>query len=137
MPLPIVLKDAFLSFAGNDVSAWLKEITVTHEVEEKDQTTMGTSSLLSFPALKKWRITGKLQQDFANLDQVMFPLVGDETPRPVEVRPKKALPVGIANPRFAGLGFLLKWPPISGAVGDIVMVDFDIAPASDLIRATA
>jgi hypothetical protein len=130
-----ILKDVFFSFDGVNLSSFCKEISLTYEVDERDVTTMPDSTVESFPGLKKWRITAKLLQSFASaeVDETLFPLIGDEAGAAVIVRVTSAAK-SATNPEFTGTGILLKYPPISGSVGDLHEVDIEIAAASALSR---
>lgn len=133
-----IIKNVFFTFNGVNLSTFLRNISLSYEVDEKDPTVMTDSTMLSFPGLFKWRITGKLLQSFAagEVDATLFALVGDEVAKAVEVRVTSAA-ASATNPKFTGTGYLLKYPPIAGGVGDMHEVDVEIGAASTLVRATA
>ncbi len=130
-----ILKDVYFTFNSVNLSAFCRDIQLTYEVDEKDSTTMTNNTMVSFPGLKKWRITAKLLQSFASseVDQSLFSLVGDETAKAVAVRVTSAA-ISATNPEFQGTGYLMKYPPIAGGVGDLHETDVEIAAASDLTR---
>lgn len=132
-----MLKDVYFSFNGVNLSSFCKSIQLSYEVDEKDASTFAASTQLAFPGLKKWRITAKMNQSFAagEVDVSLFALIGDEAAKAVEVRVTSAA-VSSTNPKFTGTGYLLKYPPISGGVGDLHETDIEIGAASDLARAT-
>jgi hypothetical protein len=133
-----ILKDVYFAFNAVNLSSFCKNIQLSYEADEKDSTTMTSPASLSFPGFKRWRITAKLNQSFAagEVDVSLFALIGDEVAKAVEVRVTSAA-VAPTNPKFTGTGYLLKYPPIAGSVGDIHETDIEIGPASDLTRATA
>ena len=104
-------------------------------MDEKDQTTLADDTMKSYPGLKKWRVKGKFLQSFAaaEVDATLFPLVGSETASAVALRVTNAA-ISATNPEFQGSGYLVKYPPMSGGVGDIHEADFEIAAATDLVR---
>lgn len=130
-----ILKNVRVEFNGVNLSAFVREIELSYEVDEKDPTTMADNTILSYPGLKKWRVRGKLLQSFAagEVDASLFALVGDEVPKSILVRVTNAA-ISATNPEFVGTGYLLKYPPISGGVGDLHETDVEIGPASDLVR---
>lgn len=134
--MPRMLKNIYCTFNAVALHTYMREIQLTYEVDEKDSTVFADSTMLSFPGLKKWRITGKLLQDITNVDASLFALIGDEVAKAVEVRFTNAA-VAVGNPKFTGTGYLVKYPPIAGGVGDLHETDVEIAPASDLTRATS
>ncbi len=138
MPTPVVIQAPFYSHGGNDWSTYVKQITLTYEVDEKEVTTGGETTFISYPGLYRWRLAGQLQQSYldSGLDDVMFAYIGDTTAQAIVLRPDDAV-VGVNNPSYSGNGYLMKWPPIAGAIGDVYNVDFEVAAAGALTRAEA
>ncbi len=139
MPASVkVIKNGFISVNSVNLSAQLKELTLTYEVEELDKAAMGDATALKHPGLKNWRITAKFFQNYGSgsLNTTLFALVGSETAVPVEVRAENAA-VSASNPKFTGSGYVVKFPPLAAAHGQIVMSDVEIAPAGDLAMAEA
>jgi hypothetical protein len=88
--------------------------------------------MLSFPGLYKWRLTAKMLYD-VTADASLFPLVGNTTAKNVVVRLTSAAK-GASNPEWTGTGYLLKYPFLAGAVGDLQEFDIEIGAASALAR---
>jgi hypothetical protein len=116
----------------------MREIELSYEVDEKDQTVLTSNTTLAYPGLFNWRITGKLLQSFttSEIDDTLFALVGDTTAKAVVVRATSAV-IGASNPEFTGTGYLIRYNPFAGGVGDLHETDIEIAAASDLARAIA
>lgn len=130
-----ILKNVYLTVNAVNLSSFLREIELSYEVDEKDQTTLADDTMKSYPGLKKWRIKGKLLQSFAasEVDATLFPLVGNTAGFAVALRVTNAA-ISSTNPEFQGTGILVKYPPMSGGVGDLHEADFEIAAMSDLVR---
>jgi hypothetical protein len=133
-----VMQNCFFSFNGVNLSGYLREIELSYEVDEKDASVLGDTTMKSFPGMKKWRVKAKMLQSFAvgEIDDGMFALIGDTVSKALILRPLNSAK-SATNPEFTGSGYLVKYPPIAGGVGDLHEVDIEIASASDLVRATA
>lgn len=134
-----IYKNPYVLFNSFQLKSFLRDLTLEYDVDEKDAASLADSTFVKYPGLYNWRITGKVMQDFTQttgFDDNMFALVGDTTAKAIEIRPSDSS-VGASNPKFTGTGFLVKYPPMAGSVGDLHEADFEIAPASDLTRSTS
>lgn len=133
----IVLTDAFVSLAGNDISANVKSVTINYQAEVQDDTAMGDTTRSRVGGLKDWSIDLELHQDWAAaaLDSILFPLVGTQIA--MVIRPVKSTVVGTGNPNYTGTGLLESYKPLGGSVGDLAMANVTIPGAGTLTRATA
>ena len=136
--MPRLFKDHYFSYNSVNLSGFVREAELSYEADEKDATVMTDNSMIAFPGLLKWRYRAKLLQSFASseVDQTLFAEVGSTTARAVEFRPTSSS-VSATNPKYTGTGYLMKYPPLAGGVGDLHETDIEIAAASDLTRATS
>ena len=132
----IVLVDAFVSVGGNDISSNVSSATLTYEADAVEKTCMGDTTHLNMGGLKNWGLEIELLDDYdaAEIDSIMFPLVGTEVA--CIIRPDSAV-VGVDNPQYTGQGVVTSYPPIGGSVGDAAGSSISIVPAGALGRATA
>jgi hypothetical protein len=133
----IVLKDAFVSVDGNDISDHVSQVTLGYEADAVEKTAMGALTHNNIGGtLKNWSVEAELHSNYAAaaLDSILFPLVGTEVA--VIVRADKTAGVGASNPNYTGQGIVTSYPPIGGAVGDLATSSVSIVPAGDLTRAT-
>lgn len=133
-----VLTNAYFSFASNDLSSSVKQITVDYSAETQDDTTMGDTSRSAIGGLKNWSMNVEFAQDFAAsaIDSILFPLVG--TTGAIEVR-SAATSVGSGNPKWTGTALLQTYNFLGGSVGDFAVASctFLCANGTALTRATS
>jgi hypothetical protein len=133
----LVLTDAFVSIDGNDVSDHVKSVTINYSADLQDSTAMGDGSHTRVGGLKDWSLDVDFHQDYAaaNVDALMFPLVG--TSFPVIVRPVKTGGVGAGNPNYTGTAIMESYKPITGSVGDLAETSVSIPGNGTLSRAVS
>lgn len=132
-----VLLAAYVSLAGNDLSAYGASAELSLETEDEDATTFGSGGWKEVLAgLKSGSLKVKFKQDMANgaLDSIMFPLFG--TVVTFEVRATSAV-VGTGNPKYTGSVLINQHTPLSGEVGKIVEADLEFPTSGAVARATA
>jgi len=132
----MVLDNAYLSIAANDISANVKSVTLNYAAGIQDITAMGDLTKINLGGLKEWSIEAELNQDFAaaGLDSILFPLVGSTVA--VILRPDAGA-VSTSNPNYSGNAVLASYPPLGGSVGDVAGTSISLQSASTLSRATA
>lgn len=135
MPTEVIFKP-HLSVGGNDISAFVKSLTLDYSVQLKDFTASGDLNTINKGGLKDWSISAELFQDFAAaaLDSILEPLLGTDVA--IEIR-KSTDAVSTSNPKYTGTAVLAEYPPLSAAVGDESMSTISLASASALVRATS
>lgn len=133
----MILKDAFVSINGVNVSAFVRSLALSPGVEPQDDTAMGATTRTSEAGLKIWALTVQFFQSFAagQVDATLYPLIG-AAPFPIIVRPTSAAK-SATNPEFTGSMILTSYTPISGEVGSEHMVQAEFAAAGNLARATS
>ncbi len=132
----LILTDAYVSIAANDLSGYVKAVNINYSAESQEITAMGDSTRRRLPGLKDWSAELEFNQDYdaAGLDAIMFPLVG--TTVAIEIRPKNAAP-STNNPKYTGNGVVESYPPLSGSIGEAVTASVTVQGSGDLARATA
>jgi hypothetical protein len=133
----MVLTDAFVSISGNDVSDHVKSVSLNYAADMQDATAMGDGTHKRLGGLKDWSMDVEFHQDFAaaNLDSILFPLVG--TSFTVIARPVKSTAVGTGNPNYTGTAILESYKPLGGSVGDLAMCNITLQGNGTLSRATS
>lgn len=140
MATTLVLKDAYLSFGGNDLSSYVQSVTLTGEYDKVEDTAMGDDVHHNVKGLGNWSIEVECRQSFnaGELDSILWPLFNSTTAQAVIVKPNGST-TGVNNPKWTGNGQIFQYPPIQGAVGEGAKVSFTIEPADGnmLVRATS
>lgn len=136
-----VLTNAYVSLAGNNISAYVRQVTINYEAETQDDTTMGDTTRSSIAGLKNWTLSIEtLPEASSALDAILFPLVGSNG-IDVEVRPVNAT-VSSTNPKYTAKGLVKSYTPVSGSVGDVLSSPVEVVPSKGagsaaLVRATS
>lgn len=117
-----------------DLSASVKELSLSYEAESLDETAMGDASRKQRGGLKTQGLDVTFHQKFTCVDATLFGLVGCQTS--VEVRACNACSTD-SNPRFQATWLLQSYPPMGGAVGDLLEAAVRFEPAGDLSRTVA
>ena len=131
-----ILDNAFVEFDGNDLSSYVRSVTLNYEAETQDETAMGDDTRIMLGGLKNWSAEVELNQDFAGsaLDSIVFSLVG--TTGTLKIR-QDAGTVATTNPEFSGTALLTNYPPFGNSVGDLATTSLSFTSAGTLSRATS
>ena len=131
-----VLKDPFVSIAGNDLSDHFTSISLPAEAETMEATAFGDSWRTRVGGLKDWSATLDFNQDFdaGQLDSILWPLLG--TNLALVVRPESD-PVGAGNPQWSGNAILTSYPPLGNSVGELATGSITLEANGPLTRAVA
>ncbi|MET9301784.1 phage tail tube protein [Micromonospora aurantiaca] len=133
----MVLKAAYVSLNGTDLSSYTSKIELKTEVEEQDVTTFASAGWTELiGGLASGELSLGFKQDVAAsaLDATMWPLFG--TVVPFEVRLTNSA-VGTSNPKYTGNVLIKEWTPIAGSVGDVAEMDVSYPTSGAVGRATA
>lgn len=134
-----VLKNAMITVNGVDISDHTKSVTVSLSKDEIDTTNFSGGGRERAHGLKDDSFEVALQQDFATgeVDDILYPLLNNETEFTVEVRPTAAA-VSATNPKYTATCILLEYQPLAGDVGSLseTSVTFP-AQRSGITRATS
>lgn len=129
-----------VKIGANDVSANVKDCTLTIGSEIQDSTAMGATARGRISGLKTWEAEVVLLQDAA--DSTLNDLLGATMAAGVAVTCKFCPGEGnsttgtTTNPIYHGSGLITEMTPISGEVGQLAMVTVKIKAAGDLTRDT-
>lgn len=131
-----ILKNAFVSINGVNLSGQVRSLSLTPGIEPQDDTAMGDNTRTSEAGLKIWALTVQFFINYGSgsVDATLFPLLG-AAPFPVIVRPDAGAQAP-SNPGFSGNMILVSYTPVSGEVGAEHLVQAEFAAAGDLTRAT-
>lgn len=117
----IVLKDAFISVGGVDLSSRTNSVTLNYEVDSIETTSFGDTGHKFIGGLQNVSCELSLQQDYAatNVEVTLYPLVGTTTT--VIVKPVNGTTT-TTNPAYTLTGtYLAAHTPVAGAVGELAM----------------
>lgn len=133
----IVLLDAQLSVADNDLTDWTSKIELSDEFEAKKITNFGSGGAEENKGgLEKFEIAITFLNDYDDnaLDEIMWNLR-----RQTVTFACRAMETAVAasNPQYSGSFVLTKWVPIAGNVGDVAEVDVTYPGSGPLVRATS
>jgi hypothetical protein len=131
----IVLLDAQLSIANNDLTAYTSKIELNDEFEAKGVTTFASGGAEeNLGGLEKFEaaITFKQDYDAAALDSIMWALRRQVV---TFASRAKVAAVSASNPNYTGKLLINRWVPIAGSVGDVAEVDVTFPGSGPLARA--
>ena len=139
MATPFCYKDAYLSFGGSDISAYITGCTPNFDIDKLDVTAMGDDVHHNIGGLWTQAIEVTVNQSFtaAELDAILWALAGAGS-KPIIFKPNGST-TSTSNPKWTGNGQILSYTPISGSVGDKGSTTFTIeaADGTKWARATA
>lgn len=130
----IVLLDAQLSIANNDLTGYCSKIELSDEFEAKSTTNFGSGGAEEvIGGLEKFEAAITFKQDYDDnlLDEIMWGLRRSVVT--FAARPKVAA-VSASNPKYSGSLLITKWVPLNGEVGDVAEVDVTYPGSGPLAR---
>lgn len=140
MPTTLVLKNAYLSLGGTDISAYVQKVTLKLGFDKVEDKGMGDEVHHNVKGLGNWSMDVECRQSFkaSELDDILWPIVTGDEAKAVILKPNGAT-TSVNNPKYTGNGQIWDYPPIDGSVGDGAKISFTIEPADDkmLKRATS
>lgn len=126
--------NANITLAGTDISAYVKQVTLTVSAAELETTAMGATAKSRIAGLKDHKVQIELFQDFSPVEGLVYPLVGG-TAVTMVIKPNGTATASTANPQYSFSVLCTEWNPVAGAVGD-VMVSSQTWPISGDITKT-
>lgn len=117
----VVLKDAYISVGGVDLSSRTNSVTLNYEIDSIETTSFGDTGHKFIGGLQNVSCELSLQQDYAatNVEVTLYPLVGTTTT--VIVKPVNGTTTA-TNPAYTLTGtYLAAHTPVAGAVGELAM----------------
>ena len=129
-----VLKNAFVSIDGNDLSDHVRTVSWPAGIERLDDTVMGDDARSFAGGLKTWTLSVEFNQDYATnkVDDTLGTAVG--TVVAVILRPDTAAK-SATNPEYTGNGLIADYTPVAGSAGDLAIATVEIIAAGSLTRA--
>src|SRR5574341_682234 len=125
-----VLTNAYALINAVDLSNHVKEVNITYEAEEQDDTAMGDLTKSTAGGLKNWEMVFTFYQDFAggSVDATLFPLVGGAAVT-LEVRADTGAR-SATNPAYvAATGAIcFNYQPFGNSVGEMAMAQATFKP---------
>jgi hypothetical protein len=117
------IKNPCVLVKTTDVSAYVKQVTVTLHKDELDTTASGDAGHTQIPGFSKDTIALDLYQDkdFTVLDEILWEIYADEQAVALEVTPSGST-LSESNPGWEGNGKLYDYVPLKEAVGAVAMV---------------
>ena len=137
--MSIVIKNAFVSVGGTDLSDQVREVTIQEGFESQDPTTMGKNTRLVKAGLKTWNVSIVFKQDFSasEVDAKLSAIYAADPPEAdLIIRPDSGA-VSATNPQWSGKGVLMDYTPVGAAAGDFLEAPVTFEAAGDLTRATS
>jgi hypothetical protein len=132
----IVLKDAFISIGGVDLSSKTNSVTLNYEIDSVETTSFGDTGHKFIGGLQNVSVEVALMQDFAAglTEATIYPLVGTTTT--VIVKPVSGTTT-TTNPAYTiSSAYLASHTPVAGAVGELAMTSITFTGGS-LVKTTA
>lgn len=128
-----ILKNAFVSIAGVDLSDHVRTVGWPLGVERQDDTVMGDNARSFVGGLETWTLTVEFNQDYASskVDATLGPVIG--TVVAVILRPDTGAK-SATNPEWTGNGLIADYTPVAGSVGDVAIATVEIIQAGSLTR---
>lgn len=138
--MKFVLKDAFVSIDGVDLSDHFSSVTIEGTFDEVDLTGFGSNFKEMGKGLGDATVTLAAFQDMAaaSVDATLWPLFESDDTFPVIVRATSAV-VSATNPQYNLTGRLFNYSPIAGDIGSAATTPVTIrnADAAGLTRTVA
>lgn len=135
-----VLKDAYITVNGINLSDHCSSVTIETTFDEVDLTGFGATYKQIAQGLGDATITLNVFQDFAaaSVDATLWPLSQSGATFPVVVRATSAAK-SATNPEYSMTGVLLSYNPIAGDIGAAATTDVSIrnGASTGLVRATS
>lgn len=121
----LVLTNAYVLFASNDISQYVTSINLSSSVDVIETTGLGSSARTRVGGLFDNQLTVEFNQDFA--DNALEELINGTslatstvgTSVAMEIRPVNGA-VSASNPKYTFNALIAEWQPLSGAVGELV-----------------
>lgn len=131
----LVWRDAFLSVNDENLSAYVRELTLSYSAEQLDATVMGDDTRVNKGGLKNWSVDATFKQILTTNgpEDVLFNLVG--TSATIIIKPTNAATTD-QNPSYTGVASVEQYTPGSGAVGVLHEANASFQNAGTLTRST-
>ena len=114
----IVLTNASVVFASQDISSYVSSITLSTSLDVVDTTSFGSTARSRVAGLSDNQVAIEFFQDFGSglLESIVYPTIG--TSVAMVIKPVAGTTTAV-NPQFAFNALISEWQPLSGAVGEL------------------
>lgn len=129
----------YLALGGTDFSDHVESAELELDADEVDYTNMGSSGWKENKSgIRSGSLKLTLQQDFSasSIDSTLFTNFSSGSALSFEVRPTNSS-VSSTNPKYTGSVRVTKYQPLTGKVGDKVLVSITVPTTGTVSRATA
>ncbi|MEV4271930.1 radical SAM protein [Micromonospora aurantiaca (nom. illeg.)] len=128
--------DAKVTVGGTDLSSYVRQVSLSMQADQLDDTAMGDTYRSRIGGLKDWSVNLEFNSDFAAgaVDATLFSLYG--TVVTVTIKPTGAATSG-TNPMYSGPVLISAHNPIGNSVGDLATNSVTWQGAGALARATS
>lgn len=129
-------KDGTLTLNAVDLSSYTRNISISTEVEDLEDTAMGDDWRSRIGGLKEFTLDLEFNADFDSsaIDDTIWPLLGTVTT--FAIKPTSAS-TSATNPEYSGSVLVTEYTPLDGSVGDLATVSVSWPGATALSRATS
>lgn len=129
----------YLALGGTDFSDHVESAELELDADEVDYTNMGSGGWKENKAgIRSGNLKLVLQQDFSasSIDSTLYTNFANGSALSFEVRPTNSS-VSSTNPKYTGSVRVTKYQPLTGKVGDKVLVSITLPSTGTVSRATA
>ena len=111
----LVIQDAYVTFASNDISSYITSVSLSTSYDAIDTTGLGSIARTRVAGLADNQVTFEFNQDFAAgaLESLVYPTLG--TAVAIVIRPQGSG----TTPVYSFNALVSEWQPLSGAVGEL------------------
>jgi len=133
-----VLRNAFVTLDGTDVSSFVKEVHVDMTADDVDVTAMGAGGHQHLAGIRNDKFTLVAYSNFgaSSLDSIVQAKFTAAGTLAVLVQPNGST-VGTLNPKYTGGCPLLTYSPVGGNVGDAAMTPLELPVNGTITPATS
>jgi len=122
----IVLTDAYVAFAGTDISQYVTSVSLSTTLDVVETTGMSNTSRTRVAGLRDNQVTLEFNQDFGTgaLESLVYPSDAASkigTAVAMEVRATSAA-ASATNPKWTFSALISEWQSLSGSVGELATV---------------
>ena len=123
----LVLTDAYVLYASNDISQYVTSVSLSTSVDVIETTGLGSSARTRVGGLFDNSITIEFNQDFA--DNALEELINGTSLATTTVGTTVAMQIkpvntttSASNPKYSFNALIAEWQPLSAAVGELATV---------------
>lgn len=129
-----------LTYAGTDLTANVRSVTINENYDEVDVTAMGATAHAILPGLRDDSVEVEFYQDFAasKVDSTITTYLGSTSGATLVIQSSGST-VSATNPKWTVLAAPFTYSPIAGTVGEASMTTITFKPVAgqSITRATS